>query len=206
MPVPSWHRSSPPGPSQYGGGVRSVPRQEVLPAREPDSPWWLPWAGRKFRKTLHRVPVLSCHVLSLPSCRSLEEPASDPPVKTSGGSRDHGHTPQACLSSALFLPPLHLSHKISNRHWTLERLVGMLSVSWSRQPQSSESQNPRTWEGPGRGQAPTRRPLPSSLASPGPLGKGNESGSDRSGDLSQTWEEAVGRLKLGRLPSRMRRH
>lgn len=78
---------------------------------------------------------MKCAVLSLPSCQSLQEPAESPSENVRWLLRPRTQ-PQPCFSSAPFLPPLNLSHKTSNRHWTLERLVGMLNVSWSRQPQS----------------------------------------------------------------------
>ena len=150
-------------------------------------------------------PCMGCAVLSLPSCQSLQEPASDPPVKTSGGSQDHGHTRPALplLHSLPPCPPPESQYQ----QQTLDPGETGGHAQCELEPTAPELwvPKPQSWEGPERGQAPTRRPLPSSLASPGPLSKGNDSRSDQSGGLGQTWEEAAGRLKLEGPPWGMRR-
>lgn len=74
---------------------------------------------------------------------------------------------QSCLSSAPFLPAPYLSHNISNRHRTLERLVGTLNVSWSRQPQSSESPNPKAGRAQGEDKPQPEDPFPPPWLAPG---------------------------------------
>lgn len=92
------------------------------------------WAERKPQGSCTgALPVTTCQ-----SCRiwHLE--------KTSVAPRS-GHTTDSFLSLPLLKP--EVTKPAKNRHWTLDRLVGMLNVSWSRQPQSFKPQNPRSWEG-----------------------------------------------------------